>query len=160
MTRLFTFLQEYRVGILVFFLSLGGIAGLVQWFAWIFALGRFGVPEPSSGGRPGIRYLFSEFTVKIINEFRHLLALIIVLIFTGALAYSLWKAASAQGSAGSTVIDNMKEALQGVVATLGGLVGSIVGYYFGESSVRVPETRTVSPPTPDSQPIQETNPPL
>jgi hypothetical protein len=163
MTRLFSFFQEYRVGILVFFLSLGGIAVLIQWFAWIFAKGRFGKIPTTSGGRgEGLRYLFSEATVKIINDFRHLLALIIVLIFAVALGYALWKAASVETNAGSaSVIDNMKEALQAVVATLGGLVGSIIGYYFGESSVaKSSETRPLPPSTPDEGPIEETISPV
>ena len=162
MTRLFAFLQDYRVGIWVFFLSLGGFALLIQWFAWIFAKGRFGQITPTSNGRAGLRYIFSDLTVKIINEFRHLLALIVVVIFAGALSYSLWKAATVPTGAGSpSTIDNLKEALQAVVATLGGLVGSIIGYYFGESSVaKVTETRTVSAATPDQEPIQEATPPV
>lgn len=162
MTRLFSFLQEYRIGIWVFFLSLGGIALLVQWFAWIFGKGRFGRVTAASNGRTGIGYIFSDFIVKIINEFRHLLALIVLVIFAGALTYSLWKAGTVPtGSGPPSTIDNLKEALQAVVATLGGLVGSIIGYYFGESSVaKVPETRTIPAPTPDEAPIQETNPPV
>ena len=161
MTRFFTFLQEYRIGILVFFFGLGGIALLVQWLAWILGKGRFGVTAPTTAGRAELRYLFAELTTKIINEFRHLLALIIVVIFAGALAYSLWKASSAQTGAGlPSEIDNMKEALQAVVATLGGLVGSILGYYFGESSVaKTSETRTIPAPAPDEAPIAETPPP-
>jgi hypothetical protein len=162
MSRLFSFFQEYRTGILVLFLSLGGIAVLVQWFAWIFAKGRFGMTPATSGGRAELRYLFSEATVKIINDFRHLLALIIVVIFAVALGYALWKAASVETNATSaSVIDNMKEALQAVVATLGGLVGSIIGYYFGESSVaKASETRPLPPSTPDEGPIEETRPPV
>jgi hypothetical protein len=161
MTRLFTFLEAQRVGILIFFLSLAGIALFVQWLVWMFGLGRFGTSKAISTGRAELRYLFSEATVKIINDFRHLLALIVVLIFAVALGYSLWKAASVETNATSaSVIDNMKEALQAVVATLGGLVGSIIGYYFGESTVKASETRTIPPPTPDQAPIQETNPPV
>jgi hypothetical protein len=162
MTRLFSFLQEYRVGIWVFFLSLGGIALLVQWFAWIFGMGRFGKIIPAAEGRAGLRYIFSDLMVKIINEFRHLLALIVVVIFAGALSYSLWKAGTVPtGSDLPSTVDNLKEALQAVVATLGGLVGSIIGYYFGESSVaKVTETRIVPASTPDQEPIQETTPPV
>ena len=154
MARFFTFLQDNRGGIFVLFLSLASIAFLFQWFAWILAKGRFSATT-ASGGRAELRYIFSEATVKIINDFRHLLALIIVLIFAIALGYALWKAASVQTNAGSSsVVDNMKEALQAVVATLGGLVGSIIGYYFGESSVvKAAEPRPPSLP-PDTEPIK------
>lgn len=159
MTTLFSFLQEYRAGIWVFLGILGAIALLVQWFAWIFAKGRFGVTKPPSNDRAGLRYIFSDLTVKIINEFRHLLALIVVVIFAGALTYSLWKAGSMAASDSTSVIDNLKEALQAVVATLGGLVGSIIGYYFGESSVaKAAEPRPPSLP-PDSEPIKPIAPP-
>jgi hypothetical protein len=162
MARLFTFLQDNRGGIFMLFFVLASIALLVQWFAWILAKGRFGATSAAtaSGGRAELRYIFSEATVKIINDFRHLLALIIVLIFAIALGYSLWKAASVATSATSpSVVDNMKEAIQAVVATLGGLVGSIIGYYFGESSVvKAAEPRPPSLP-PDTEPIKPIKPP-
>lgn len=161
MARFFTFLQDYRSGILVFFLSLAGIAFLVQWIAWILRKGRFGVVAPAQAGRAELRFIFSEAIVKIINDFRHLLALIIVVIFAVALGYALWKAASvAIGPGSPSVVSNMKEALQAVVATLGGLVGSIIGYYFGESSVVKPPEKTPPAATPDKTPIKETTPPV
>lgn len=135
MESFFTFLQAYRSGIFVLLLILASIALFVQWLVWIMGMGRFGRP-PSSAGRAELRFIFSEAAVKIINDFRHLLALVIVLIFAFALGYSLIKAASIATNPNSpTTIENMKEALQAVVATLGGLVGSIIGYYFGESTV-------------------------
>jgi hypothetical protein len=164
----FTFFQTYRGGIFFFLFCLGFLAFLVQWFAWIFGWGRFGNSATWTGGgtgsgtgsgsaRTNIRYLFSGAFVKIVNDFRHLLALIIVLIFAVALLYSLWKAASIGGSGENSTINNMKEALQAVVATLGGLVGSIIGYYFGESSsVKPPETKILTPP-PDNAPIKGVN---
>ena len=144
MDRLFTFLQTYRSGILLLVFMLAALAALVQWFAWIFGLGRFG-KEMSSGSK-ALSIAFSEFIFKIINEFRHLLALLVFMVFTFALAYSLIKAASLPPDSNHpSVIDNMTEALQGVAATLGGLVGSIIGYYFGESSVvRSPTTTSDS----------------
>ena len=135
MNSLFTFLQTYRSGILLLLLILAAIVFFIQWLAWIFNRGRFSKPTTPTS-RAELRFIFSEATEKIINDFRHLLALLIVLIFAFALAYSLFKAASVETNAASpTLVDNMKEALQAVVATLGGLVGSIIGYYFGESSV-------------------------
>lgn len=166
MDRFFTFLQTYRSGILFLIVCLACVAFLLQWFAWIFGFGRFrrGGPDTRTGTGPGsisastnLRYLFSGAIVKIVNDFRHLLALVIVLIFAFALGYSLWKAASlpAVGDPPS-VINNMKEALQAVVATLGGLVGSIIGYYFGESTSAKPPIQT---PQPDTSPITAVTPP-
>jgi len=161
--RFFTFFQTYRSGILFFLFCLGALAFLVQWFAWIFGWGRFGKNSAliggtgagtGSGGNTNLRYLFSGAIVKIINDFRHLLALIVVLIFAIALGYSLWKAAAAPATGENSVISNMKEALQAVVATLGGLVGSIIGYYFGESSSVKPTETKIQTPPPDNAPIK------
>lgn len=158
MTQFFNFLQDYRRGILVFFFSLAGIAAIVQWFAWIFGKGRFG--RATSSENKTVSFIVTEASVKIINDFRHLLALIVVLIFAFALSYSLIRSASLPTGADSiSAIDNMKEALQAVVASLGGLVGSIIGYYFGESSVSraAEQVQQNNPPavgpTPDSAPI-------
>jgi hypothetical protein len=160
MDRFFTFLQTYRSGIVFLLVCLASIAFLVQWFAWIFGKGRFSRAGPGTvtgtgtgTSRAALRYIFSEATVKIINDFRHLLALVIVLIFAFALGFSLIKAAFIPSTGTPSVIDNMKEALQAVVATLGGLVGSIIGYYFGESSVvKAAEPRSPTP-APDAEPI-------
>ncbi len=178
MSRLFTFLQTYRSGILFLLFCLACIAFLVQWFAWIFGWGRFSIAPASTatetatgtGTGPGavtgsakadLRYIFSEAAVKIINDFRHLLALVIVLIFAFALAYSLIKAASVLTSANTaTVVDNMKNALQAVMATMGGLVGSIIGYYFGESSVAKTAAPLTPLPKPDTNPIKDATIPV
>lgn len=120
------YLNAHRGGILILLLCLIFLAFLAQWFAWIFSLGRFkSTPNRSPGN--SLRFVFSEAAVKLINDFRHLLALVMVLIFAFALGYAMIEARAN--------LDDMKEALQSVVATLGGLVGSIIGYYFGESSV-------------------------
>lgn len=108
----------------------------VQWVCWTLGIGRF---KPSEGGglvaAPALRYLVTEALTKIINDFRHLLALILVVIFAAALAYSLGRAED---------LDEIKEALQAVAATLGGLVGSIIGYYFGESKGRMAQAAAES----------------
>lgn len=93
--------------------------------AWIFSLGRFRAPQSRSDN---LRNIFTDFLVKIIDDFRHLLALIIVVIFALALGYAMLRAGNQ--------FDNMTKALQAVVSTLGGLIGSIIGYYFGESTAQ------------------------
>lgn len=144
-----TFLDTHRGGILMLLLCLASVALFVQWVAWIFSIGRFRqTGMPATGRQQNLRYIFAEIAVKIINDFRHFLALIIVLIFALALTYAMLRAGSE--------MNNMKDALQAVAATLGGLVGSIVGYYFGESAAtkaREPESPPVSarPETPPQE---------
>ena len=146
MDNFFTYLEIHRGGILLLLFILASIVFFVQWIMWALGRGRFGRTPPADS-KNALRFIFSDAAVKIINDFRHLLALIIVLIFAFALGYALIKAASIQTNAQSpTTIANIKEALQAVVATLGGLVGSIIGYYFGESSV----VKSVEPKSPDS----------
>lgn len=125
----FDFFVLHWQGILVFGLLLLTIALLVQWFAWIFSWGRFQRRDPPSG-RQALRYLFAELLVKIIDDFRHFLALVIVVIFGLALTYSLVLAAYEQ----SGPMDAIAKALQAVVSALGGLIGAIIGYYFGEKA--------------------------
>ncbi len=94
-----------------------------QWLSWIFRWGRFqsGTPEARS-----IRFLLADLAAKIINEFRHLLALVLVLLFGGVLAFGLVKAGDDA--------QEISAVLQAVASSLGGLIGAIIGYYFGESA--------------------------
>lgn len=127
---LFQYLADHRSGILIFFLCLIGLALIIQWFSWIFGWGRFARRkelDAKTARNQSIRFLLADLLIKIIDDFRHLLALVIVLIFALALATAMYVAGAN--------MDQLKEAMQVVVATLGGLVGSIIGYYFGESAV-------------------------
>ncbi|MDP3856631.1 MAG: hypothetical protein Q8Q73_02600 [Stagnimonas sp.] len=147
----------------VWILGLGSIAlilvGSTLALAWIFGIGRFRTPITSdSEPSENLAYVVSAAVIRIINDFRHLLALIIVLIFAFALAYVLWIAGEPK-EAGDKLsqIEQIKEGLQAVVATLGGLVGSIIGYYFGESRgssapANAPPPAVVPPATPVSAP--------
>jgi type IV secretory pathway VirB2 component (pilin) len=126
---LFDWILTNRAGIVL----LGQIALCLAVLAivacWTFGWGRF--RRDASANRPkseNLRYLITAALTKIINDFRHLLALILVVIFGCALVYTLVQAGSDMAQ--------IKEALQAVTSTLGGLVGSIIGYYFGESKGR------------------------
>ena len=130
MGSLTDYLDANGTALLVFFAGLFTLAALTQWVCWIFGWGRFKRSDSGATGarKPddrALRFIFSEAVVKIINDFRHLLALILVLIFALSLAYLLYR---------SSTIAEMRESIQIVAASLGGLVGSIIGYYFGESS--------------------------
>lgn len=132
---------------------------------WTFGWGRFS--RDAAGVRPkseNLRYLITEALTKIINDFRHLLALILVVIFGCALVYTLVQAGGE--------MEKIKEALQAVTSTLGGLVGSIIGYYFGESKGRAsvneggaegppevpPQVPAAPGPAPDMTPARRPDP--
>jgi len=108
--------------------------GLVQWTFWIAGWGRFRLPKdikPASKGGIGerpIRFVFAELFAKLVNDFRHLLALIVMLVFLFSVAYALWVA--------GTNVENMNKALQAVTGSLSGIIGVIIGYYFGETVAR------------------------
>jgi len=109
-----------------------GFASLIviQWFCWIFEFGRFKskpgqqVPIEESKGNTNIRYIVANFLVNIINDFRHLLALVIVLVFAVTLFVVLYKNPAKE----------IGPAMQSVSSTFGGLIGAIIGFYFGEKS--------------------------
>ena len=131
MTSILAFLSENTQGFAVlvgilFFLTL-----LIQWTAWLFNWGRFGKSEATtdSDDRPSIRYMVAQFMIEIINDFRHLLASTLTLVFVVALLSVLfitWR--------NDFDIEVFKDGLHAVVASLGGLIGSVIGYYFGESA--------------------------
>jgi hypothetical protein len=138
MTSLLVYLAEHRAGIFVLIAIAGVICVLAQWVAWIFGLGRF-ARTPSPGTRPlnPLRYVVVDLFVQIINDFRHLLALVVVTMFAVTLGAAMWPGLS------SGDVELLKDGLQAVAAALAGLIGSIIGYYFGESAAtrREPPSR-------------------
>lgn len=139
-----TFLDTHSGGFVVLFFILFAGLVLLQWLAWIFCFGRF---NPRIAGpkvaASNLRFVFADLLVKIINDFRHLLALLMVLIFAAALGYVIFRAGQN--------LEEISKALQVVVATLGGLIGSIIGYYFGESAAK----KTGAEPTERERPAEE-----
>jgi len=121
------FLADHSVGILLLLLILIASASVTNWLLWMFGLGRYKGPLPASSK---IRFVLADFLVKIINDFRHLLALVIVLLFSGALLIAMWPGMMKQD------VTLLRDGLQSVAAALGGLLGSVIGYYFGESAAR------------------------
>jgi hypothetical protein len=166
MENFFTFFETYRVGIFVFAASvafgLGFVVLILQWLLWLFGWGRYAPLKDNEGkplriARPGrvsrgearqdsLQFVVTDFLVKVINDFRNLLALLIVLIFTLVLLVALFRTAS---------LTEMASALQAVMAALGGLVGSIVGYYFGESAVKSSMASPAGGPASGAQPMQQ-----
>lgn len=127
MTELLQTLEQNWRGALLLILLIIVFAAFVRWLFWLMGWGRF---APRSGGRSdqaGIwSYFGTKFVAKTVSEFRHLLALLIFLLFSVAVVLAMLP-----GLLGLDV-GRMTDGLQGVAASLGGLIGSIIGYYFGE----------------------------
>jgi hypothetical protein len=104
-------------------LLLFSIVFVLHWVAYIYGQGRYSNSHKDSQNSSA-GYLIATLFAKVITNFRHLLALIIVSIFGIAVLYSMLD--------GKTFGDN----LQTVVAALGGIVGSVIGYYFGEAKLK------------------------
>jgi hypothetical protein len=151
MKSFFTFLYEERGGIFVLLVCLFALLLALRSVAAIFGLGRFA--QPPLRARSSVGYVIVEFFTKLIDDFRHLLAMLLVLIFATALGYALWKVRD--GGA-----DEINKALQAVMATLGGLIGSIVGYYFGESAARKAQTDRSQPPGAGTLQVEPDNSPI
>lgn len=128
MSSFFAFFAANAQGILVFGLLVLSAAALLQWLAWMFARGRFQKRDGQTGQT--VSFVLADLLAKIINDFRHLLALIIVVIFALALTYALVLVAYEPTGR----LEALSKALQAVVSSLGGLIGAIIGYYFGEKA--------------------------
>jgi multidrug transporter EmrE-like cation transporter len=146
MESFFKFIEANYTGILLLFVGALFLVLMVHWIAWIFGLGRFKVINNQGSREGGLFYILGDLLVKIINDFRHLLALILVLIFAISLAYAFYFADN---------LENLSSSLQAVMSTLGTLVGSIVGYYFGESAVKKANREREEPKELANPPIQE-----
>ncbi len=142
---------------------LGGVTLLVivTWAMWLAGVGRFkagAVEAPASNGtRVGPWQWLQWFFTTIIDDFRNFLALVLMGIFVLAMVLMLWPSlASEEGT-----YDNLKDGLQTVVACLGGLVGSIIGYYFGESAAAKAkgDDGTTMPGTPTQGTLPSGTPP-
>ena len=97
----------------------------MNWVLWTFRWGRYSGPASTDSK---IRYVLTDFLVNIINDFRHLLALVIVILFGVALFTAMWPGMMKED------VTLIKDGLQGVLASFGGLLGAVIGYYFGESA--------------------------
>jgi hypothetical protein len=142
MTAFLGFLATQRNGIAMLLLVLGALAGLLNWLLWMFRRGRFRGTSPQTDQR--LRVVLTDFFVKLIDDFRHLLALVIVLLFALALFLAMLPGLH------SGNLNDIKDGVQVVAAALGGLIGSIIGYYFGESAGGK-KSQPPQPPAPASQ---------
>lgn len=126
---MFDYLAANWRGIGVAILLIFAAVLVVQWLAWIFRKGRFGT-DTRIERKDTLRFVFADLLVKIIDDFRHLLALVVILIFALAMAFGFVLVAYETEAR----MDALADVLQAVVSALGGLIGAIIGYYFGEKA--------------------------
>lgn len=141
-------LEDHYKGVLLILLSALTLVFILNWMARIFRWGKYGLAIYA--GSLTRNQILADFFARLINDFRHLLALVIVVIFVVLIFYT------------TSMTGNFKEkmdALQLVIASLGGLLGSIIGYYFGESAARKAQIITSGPTAGDSN-IPESEPPI
>ena len=123
----FGFFEQHSKGVLLFLLTVFFLIWMISWLVKILRpAGKGNVYGGSSmGSRERLGFVIARFFANIIDDFRHFLALTLVIIFTILIVYSMATA--------GTFEEKMK-ALQLVIASIGTLLGSIIGYYFGESA--------------------------
>ena len=116
------FLAEYRTGIFILFAIVAFIVFLIQWLAWIFKWGRFKDTQAKSRQGYTTRDVVFNYLATLASDFKFVLATLIFGIFAVVLIFAL------------NTQSDFASALQAVMSTLGGLVGTIVGYFFGEKA--------------------------
>ncbi len=132
----FTFLEMHYKGIFLFLFALYFVVFLIERLAKIFNWGKYGRrKEDCHDPKSSFTYIIAEFFVNIINDFRHLLALAIVLIFFCLIIYVTFVGEN---------FEQKKEGIQLVLTSLGGLIAAIIGYYFGESAAMKSNTAYLS----------------
>jgi len=147
MSAVLSFLAAQSNGILLLVLVFIVIGFLLNWLLWMFRLGRYRGSSTQADSK--LRFVLTDFFVKLINDFRHLLALVIVLLF----AFTLFLAMLPGLRDGK--IEEVKDGVQAVAAALGGLIGSIIGYYFGESAASKSQPPAANqPPAPTGPAVQ------
>lgn len=125
MAEVLSLLTKNWAGILVVPLSLLMFVLAAQWFAWVAGWGRWN--KTPADRKRALRFVIADFFVKLINDFPHLLALSVLLIFAVTIGLMLLPGLQK----GDVVM--MESGLKSVTATLGPFVASMIGFYFGEA---------------------------
>lgn len=128
MEAFFTFLETHSTGVMLLILLLVTFVVIIRWLFQIFAIGKYSNRKVDREQDTSITYIITRSLVNIVDDFRHFLALLIVILFVILIIASMW---AARGN-----FDNVMDAMQLVIASFGGLLGSIIGYYYGESAAR------------------------
>ena len=131
MENFLTFLSKHSSGIFILILIFFSAILILNWLAKIFQWGRYKAGKSTLKESDNFGYIITQFFVNLISDFKHFLALVIVIIFTTLIIYSMTT---------TDVFAEKMDALKLIIASLGGLLGSIIGYYFGESAGRSSST--------------------
>ena len=89
-----------------------------QWVAWILGVGRFGERSARSA------WFVQDFASTISADFRHILASALVVLFGVALLV------------GVALEGGYPDTMQPVMNSFPGLLGAVLGFYFGEKQAR------------------------
>ena len=89
-----------------------------QWVAWILGVGRFRERSARSG------WFVQDFASTISADFRHILASALVVLFGLALFV------------GVAIEGGYPDKMQPVMNSFPGLLGAVIGFYFGEKQAR------------------------
>lgn len=139
-------IEKHYAAVLLLVLIFFSIFLVIAWLARVFGWGKFKYLTDGRMEEGNITYIFSRFLVNLIDDFKHLLALVIVIVFIGLIFYSM---------ASTDDFQEKMDALQLVIASLGGLLGSIIGYYFGESAARKSSQGLSLGGSPDTNTMEE-----
>lgn len=93
-------------------LVIAALIGAWQWIAWILGKGRFRAPKPKG--------LLQDFAATIAGDFRHILASALFVLFALALLLP--------GDTGH----GLPPAAQYALNSFPGLLGAVIGFYFGK----------------------------
>ncbi len=109
-----------------------------QWVAWTLGVGRFRERTARSG------WFVQDFAATVSADFRHILASALVVLFGVALFV------------GVALGDGIPDTMQPVMNSFPGLLGAVIGFYFGEKLGR--EASAQGPVGLDAAPTEVTPP--
>lgn len=127
MDAFLTYLETHDKGIMMLILLSVIFVIILRWLFQIFGIGKYSNRKAEKAQNNSITFILTRSLVNIVDDFRHFLALLIVILFVGLIIAAMWSGDN---------FDDRMEAMQLVIASLGGLLGSIIGYYYGESAAR------------------------
>ncbi len=128
------FFAVNQAGIYVLMAILAFVVLLIQWLAWIFKWGRFKSAPAGTGPGYSTKDIMFTYLATLASDFKFVLATLIFGIFSVVLLIALFTQS------------DFANALQAVMSTLGGLVGTIVGYFFGEKAGQAESGRGAAAP--------------